>query len=164
MLQPNCKPAGLPHPVSRRRYDAERDPATPSSRTLVHRYGSWANVCRHANHPAIGTSNRLPKQRRRSSSKKPHKYSRIEAVQALRECANELQRPPSRNTRHPRRSRTRNRRRSDRKSRTHPLGSKRPQLERTSAEAWPRTTPRSSLGESSTRWPPSGLLRLAPPS
>src|SRR5207244_3413091 len=81
--------------VARRQYDSSRTPDLPSSAALVERYGSWRNVCRHAHHLVTGGPNRLRKHRRHASSKIPRRYSEQDAIAAVRECAREINRPPS---------------------------------------------------------------------
>jgi Homing endonuclease associated repeat len=81
--------------VSRSEHDSLRPAESPSSAALVERYGSWVDVCRHANHLVTGTPNRLPKHRRHANTKDAHRYTKKEAIAALHECARELNRTPS---------------------------------------------------------------------
>ena len=82
----------------RKRYDALRPPEAPSSPSLVARYGSWVDVCRLADgliaHPK-GQSRSRPQPRRRPQTQR--RYSEQDVEAALRECAVELNRVPSRN-------------------------------------------------------------------
>jgi hypothetical protein len=81
--------------VSRSEYDSQRTAESPSSAALVERYGSWVDVCRHADYIVTGTPNRLAKHRRRANTKEAHRYTKQEATAALHECARELRRTPS---------------------------------------------------------------------
>lgn len=81
--------------VARSQYDSRRTPASPSSASLVERYGCWRNVCRHAHLLSTEQPNRLRKHRRQASSKAARRYSEREAIDAVQECARELKRTPS---------------------------------------------------------------------
>jgi hypothetical protein len=81
--------------INRKEYDKARTTEAPSSVTLVNRYGTWVNACRHADRLVADRANTLVKHRRAALSTAPRKYTRPAIVAALRECAAELHRVPS---------------------------------------------------------------------
>jgi hypothetical protein len=86
--------------VARKQYDAHRTTRQSSSASLVARYGSWTEVCRRAYallaREQDANARLIPRRLgRQPAARMP--YSASEATVALRECAHELGRPPSRN-------------------------------------------------------------------
>jgi hypothetical protein len=81
------------HPRVRRiDYDTQRPIGAPSSASLVSRYGSWIAVCHHSHRLAEGLPTHAVKRRGQPMPR----YTRDHFVFALRECARELNRTPSR--------------------------------------------------------------------
>jgi len=83
--------------VPRKEYDAQRPQHSPSSASLVVKYGSWANVCRHAY--GLVCEQRRPRlnplPRYSMKNRERLRYTKEEAAAALRDCARELDRAPS---------------------------------------------------------------------
>jgi hypothetical protein len=101
--------------VPRLHYDAQRGRGDPSSAALVSRYGSWVEVCRRAHRfvPAKDGKAQPLISRRPWYTRLPRAtYTRHDMQLALRECAGELRRVPSRRAYHRWRLAAQNRRRS----------------------------------------------------
>jgi hypothetical protein len=86
--------------VSRSEYDKHRPSSSPSSAALVARYGSWVAVCCHAHRLAAGASRvaflGVIADKGGAARAAVRRYSRQHAIAALNECADELERAPSR--------------------------------------------------------------------
>jgi hypothetical protein len=90
--------AGWSYPyLPRNEYDRKRRVGSASSAGLVARYGSWVAVCRYAFRlcDASETQRRVVAPPRRLGERRPP-YTAGDAAAALRECAEELDRVPSR--------------------------------------------------------------------
>lgn len=88
--------------VARKEYDAARREGFPSSTSLVSRYGSWVDVCRHAHDLHLRRVGAVERLRRGpvGSAVPGRRYDERDATAALRACAVELQRAPSKQAYH----------------------------------------------------------------